>query len=374
MVFRVFLLLSVTSGYIHKGSIWVYNSQHKSVEKAGAISGGGRYKILQKGGRCSGAYWYQLSTGHWVCSPYFITSKKSPGGLKNWIDHMFNRQYFSGTGNLTHLGVSLKKIKNGKWRKLSQLRGFLPSYKFLLGQEPYVKTFSGGYVSSRSIKPLKPSSLMGLNVKSDDFPVAFIISSQAKLYKKSGGSYVPWKSIAKYSVRPVVKHSDGWYSVKYAPFAFLKPSDITVAPKIPQLLSGVKEDEHWLHVDISEKIMYAMKGKNPVRIMLFAASRKTMKGIHRIFLKRVYQNYDLQNVSDGYFLEAVPYVLYYNKGFAIHAAYWHDNFPIHETHGCINLSMKDARWLFTFMSPVFPRGYIELRSRKGMGSRVRIVG
>jgi hypothetical protein len=54
--------------------------------------------------------------------------------------------------------------------------------------------------------------------------------------------------------------------------------------------------------------------------------------------------------SDYYFLEDVPWILYYDGDRALHGAYWHDNFGIKSSHGCVNLSPKDARWLFDYAS------------------------
>lgn len=51
---------------------------------------------------------------------------------------------------------------------------------------------------------------------------------------------------------------------------------------------------------------------------------------------------------DYYYLEDVPWILYYDGDRALHGAYWHDNFGIKSSHGCVNLSPRDARWLFDF--------------------------
>ncbi len=56
----------------------------------------------------------------------------------------------------------------------------------------------------------------------------------------------------------------------------------------------------------------------------------------------------LSDRRDYYFLEDVPWILYYDADRALHGAYWHDNFGIRSSHGCVNLSPRDARWLFEF--------------------------
>ena len=44
-------------------------------------------------------------------------------------------------------------------------------------------------------------------------------------------------------------------------------------------------------------------------------------------------------------------------GYALHAAYWHDQFGTPRSHGCINLAPKDAARLFAFTKPEVPEGW-----------------
>jgi lipoprotein-anchoring transpeptidase ErfK/SrfK len=50
--------------------------------------------------------------------------------------------------------------------------------------------------------------------------------------------------------------------------------------------------------------------------------------------------------TSEYYLQAVPYIMYYYGDFAFHGAYWHDNFGTAASHGCINLAPADAKWLY----------------------------
>jgi lipoprotein-anchoring transpeptidase ErfK/SrfK len=50
--------------------------------------------------------------------------------------------------------------------------------------------------------------------------------------------------------------------------------------------------------------------------------------------------------SDFYYLEDVPWTLYFDKARALHAAYWRTRFGFAQSHGCVNLSPGDAHWLF----------------------------
>lgn len=50
--------------------------------------------------------------------------------------------------------------------------------------------------------------------------------------------------------------------------------------------------------------------------------------------------------SDFYYLEDVPWVMYYDQQRALHGAYWHNGFGYPRSHGCVNLSLADAEWLY----------------------------
>jgi lipoprotein-anchoring transpeptidase ErfK/SrfK len=56
-------------------------------------------------------------------------------------------------------------------------------------------------------------------------------------------------------------------------------------------------------------------------------------------------------------LRDVPYVQYFQDGYALHAAYWHDVFGQPKSHGCINLTPEDARRLFFWTEPQVPEGW-----------------
>ncbi len=50
--------------------------------------------------------------------------------------------------------------------------------------------------------------------------------------------------------------------------------------------------------------------------------------------------------SDYYYLEDVPWTMYFDQSRALHGAYWHNYFGYEQSHGCVNLSPGDAHWLY----------------------------
>ena len=50
--------------------------------------------------------------------------------------------------------------------------------------------------------------------------------------------------------------------------------------------------------------------------------------------------------TDYYYLEDVPWTMYFDQARALHGAYWRSWWGMPGTHGCVNLSIGDSNWLF----------------------------
>ena len=54
-------------------------------------------------------------------------------------------------------------------------------------------------------------------------------------------------------------------------------------------------------------------------------------------------------------LYGVPWVSYFtNTGIAFHGTYWHNEFNYPHSHGCINLPIEAAKWIYLWSNPVVP--------------------
>jgi len=80
----------------------------------------------------------------------------------------------------------------------------------------------------------------------------------------------------------------------------------------------------------------------------------TPQGTFRIVQKHVTTTMDSAVADHEFELRDVPWVMYFKGGYALHAAYWHDDFGRARSHGCVNLSPIDARYLFENTSPGVP--------------------
>lgn len=113
--------------------------------------------------------------------------------------------------------------------------------------------------------------------------------------------------------------------------------------------AAIPEGEHWLEVNLSQQRLYAYAGNTLVRTFIVSTGTwktPTVTGKFRIYIKQRYDNM----AGPGYYLPDVPYTMYFYKGYAIHGTYWHNNFGTPMSHGCVNLSIPDAEWVYNFSS------------------------
>ena len=103
--------------------------------------------------------------------------------------------------------------------------------------------------------------------------------------------------------------------------------------------------KHWIDVDLTNQMVYAYEGDTLVNSFLVstgAQPRLTVTGSYHVYERHVKGNM----WGPGYFLPDVPYIMYFYKGYALHGTYWHSNFGTPMSHGCVNLSIPDAEWLY----------------------------
>lgn len=69
----------------------------------------------------------------------------------------------------------------------------------------------------------------------------------------------------------------------------------------------------------------------------------------------------------------VPWTQNFQKPYAIHSAYWHDNWGNLASGGCINVSPIDGKWLFDFTDPKLPQGWHAVRWQPFTGAPTLLV-
>jgi len=119
-----------------------------------------------------------------------------------------------------------------------------------------------------------------------------------------------------------------------------------------------------IRVDLNRQRLYAYEGRSEVFQARVSAGAEyfaedgqgggslTKPGTYPIWSKRVSRHMVGGTLEDGYDLPGVGWVTYFaSSGAAIHSTYWHNDFGRPKSHGCLNVSPDDAKWLFRWTLP-----------------------
>ena len=75
--------------------------------------------------------------------------------------------------------------------------------------------------------------------------------------------------------------------------------------------------------------------------------------------------------ESGYVLPGVPWTSFFTGvGHAFHGTYWHENFGAPMSHGCINMRIHEANWIFRWAQP--PHMTDAISNHSGRGTMVEI--
>jgi hypothetical protein len=120
--------------------------------------------------------------------------------------------------------------------------------------------------------------------------------------------------------------------------------------EVPALAPAGGSGERWIDVNLSTYTLTAFEGGTPVYsspIVDGAPGTPTVRGTFYIYWKLESQTMRGPN-ADGseYVTEDVPWVMYFYADFALHGAYWRSSFGYSGSHGCVNMPVGDAAWLY----------------------------
>lgn len=112
------------------------------------------------------------------------------------------------------------------------------------------------------------------------------------------------------------------------------------------------DNSKWIEVDLSEQRLYMKQNGSDVGSFLVSTGKwsPTPKGEWRIWtkLRSTRMRGGSKALKTFYDLPNVPYTMYYNQGYGIHGAYWHNNFGNPMSHGCVNMKPEEAGVVFNF--------------------------
>lgn len=116
----------------------------------------------------------------------------------------------------------------------------------------------------------------------------------------------------------------------------------------------VDREGQYIYIDLDRQTLFAYQDGVLQRSFLISGGTSyypSPTGEYSIFEKILWKDYtwyfgngDYRN----YDLSDVQYNLKFKDMYYIHSAYWHNNFGLAMSHGCINTSLEDAQWIYNW--------------------------
>lgn len=134
---------------------------------------------------------------------------------------------------------------------------------------------------------------------------------------------------------------------------------VGVAP-VKEIQGVTPHAGRWVLVNIAQQRLYAYEGTQLVQETVVSTGIAAYPSPTGSFW--VQQRVRSQRmVGPGYDLPNVPFIQYFGndqlswqEGYALHGTYWHNNFGTPQSHGCINLTVDFAEWLWGWSGDAMP--------------------
>ena len=230
--------------------------------------------------------------------------------------------------------------------------------------DTWIQTVRGRYIAADSLSEVTPSSLKGELISSrNPLPIVFVTGIGANYFERATpkAALRPAGDVPQYArfalLEEVTEGKRRFYRVGENRYVSARVANVARLVPPP---AGVKEGEKWIDVHLTEQTLVAYEGATPVFATVVSSGRaqhRTPPGSFRVYGKHISIIMDDPDAgTESYSIEDVPWTQFYDKGYALHAAFWHDRFGRVRSHGCINLSPGDARRLFFWTGPEVPVG------------------
>lgn len=222
-------------------------------------------------------------------------------------------------------------------------------------------------IPADKLKAESGSPFHGVDIRKVGLPVAFAQKDGTTFYDFSSGAPARGEALAGREIVALsgnIKEYGGERYVQARSGHWLKSAELRTAAKSSKLPAWASRKAKWIDLSIVNQTLVLWEGDVPVFATLVSTGRdgmgdpqktlSTPMGTFRIYQKHITTTMDSSVADHEFELRDVPWVMYFKGGYALHAAYWHDDFGQVRSHGCVNMSPIDARHTFLWSLPDVP--------------------
>ncbi len=212
-----------------------------------------------------------------------------------------------------------------------------------------------GFVRSGDASDFTPPDYHGQAFShTPERPFGWVVSGTFTATEPGGEAYTDhW--LSKFDVVQIydVQHAGDWEWYQVGRGEWIEQR--LVARVVPDTTPppGVDADK-WVTVNLYEQTVAAYEGGQLVYATMVSTGRNgfwTRPGLFQVWakLEQDLMTGGIPGEPGFYYLQHVPWVMYFDKARALHGTYWHAKFGTTTSRGCVNLPMTDAQWLYDFV-------------------------
>jgi hypothetical protein len=228
--------------------------------------------------------------------------------------------------------------------------------------EGWLQAASGSWLLSSEARSTQPSHFRGVLLSDEvDYPFAWVVDKTG-IYTSEYPGGPPSEATGRIPLRyerinifAEAVDADGWTWYLIGPNQWVNQRFLALI-KLVARPEGVQG--RWVAVDLYEQTLVAYEDDTPVFATLVSTGLPgwdTNEGIFTVWARLIEGNQSgATGAPDSYALESVPWILYFDGDISFHGAYWHDDFGYRRSHGCVNMTISDARYLFEWTGASTP--------------------
>jgi hypothetical protein len=186
-----------------------------------------------------------------------------------------------------------------------------------------------------------------------DYPMAWVLDLShifVSAYPGGPRSQETGRFLNRYemvNIFAVAYDAEGWRWYMIGPNQWVEQRFVAKIQKVerPEGVSG-----RWVAVDLYEQTLVAYEDDTPVFATLISSGlegHETNEGLFNVWASLPADRMaGATGAPSAYALQSVPWVMYFDDSISLHGTYWHDLFGYRQSHGCVNLTISDAKYIF----------------------------
>jgi len=344
----------------------------RSAPRLGFVVGGTRVRVTEVSEASGCRYqWLQIEPYGWVCA----RAEKTEEAPSTETLPRLGKRNVPGTYGKVRRGAQIfanhAALLAGDGRASEDDMVNLKKTVRVQG-ESFWKTSDGEYVASRQVRRMRGSNWEGVVLGEEtglSLPLAFAFSragagtQDVSVYARPSLSAEVVRTLKRRAAVPFKERSFDQRFVRIGDDEWVAVGDVRVAERAELPTEDVL-DEAWMDVDLDNQTVVLYRGRTPIYATLTSTGRykhRTPTGIFRVARKKGTTTMrSAPNEESQYVVERVPWTMYFLNGYAVHGAYWHNDFGREKSHGCVNLAPADAQHIYEKMGPHAPAGWNEV--------------